>query len=120
MRAWIDRTKWSSEMPADGISLPPKWDFGMSLRGGWKVRLSQPRDFRKGMPAYGTSRTLRDVRFLVAIRCNPDIGQAAFTRPRRGDFGGRPRPCLRETPSQNLWMQRFVGCPRRLRRRQQA
>ena len=35
-------------MPADGISLPPKWDFGMSLLGGSKIRLRQPRDFRKG------------------------------------------------------------------------
>jgi hypothetical protein len=25
----------------------------------------------------GTSRTLRNVRFLVAIRCKPDTGQAA-------------------------------------------
>jgi hypothetical protein len=29
------------------------------------------------MSAYGTSRTFRNVRFLVAIRCKPDIGQAA-------------------------------------------
>src|SRR5262245_3730419 len=30
-------------MPADGISLPPKRDFGTSRRGGSKVRLHQTR-----------------------------------------------------------------------------
>jgi hypothetical protein len=45
MRVRIDRTNDdSSGMPADGISMPPKKDFGMSLWDGSKVRLHQPRD----------------------------------------------------------------------------
>jgi hypothetical protein len=44
-------------MPADGISLPPKkGDFGTSRWGGSNVNLHQPRDWRKGMTACGTSR----------------------------------------------------------------
>jgi hypothetical protein len=49
MRAWIDRTNDGlSGMPADGISLPPKRDFGMSLLDGSKVRLHQPGDWAEG------------------------------------------------------------------------
>jgi len=35
-------------MPADGISLPPKRDFGTSRWGGSKVRLHQRRHRTKG------------------------------------------------------------------------
>jgi hypothetical protein len=42
-------------MPADGISLPPKKDFGMSRWGGSKVRLHQRRHWAEGgMTACGT------------------------------------------------------------------
>src|SRR5262245_66411731 len=45
-----------SEMPADGISLPPKRDFGTSRWGGSKVRLYQRRHRPEGvMTAIGTS-----------------------------------------------------------------
>src|SRR5262245_36889535 len=41
-------------MPADGISLPPKRDFGTSRWGGSKVRLHQRRHRPEGgMTAYG-------------------------------------------------------------------
>src|SRR5262245_12083525 len=49
-----------SEMPADGISLPPKRDFGTSRWGGSKVRLYQRRHRPEGvMTAIGTSRRER-------------------------------------------------------------
>jgi len=35
-------------MPADGISLPPKRDFGTSRWGGSKVRLHQPHGWAEG------------------------------------------------------------------------
>jgi hypothetical protein len=35
-------------MPAEGISLPPKRDFGTSRWGGSKVRLHQQRDRAEG------------------------------------------------------------------------
>src|SRR5947209_14568015 len=42
-------------MPADGISLPPKRDFGTSRWGGSKVRLHQRRHRAEGvMTACGT------------------------------------------------------------------
>src|SRR5262245_25871457 len=54
-------------MPADGISLPPKRDFGTSRWGGSKVRLYQRRHRPEGvMTAVGTRRprdTCADVRF---------------------------------------------------------
>jgi hypothetical protein len=37
-----------SEMPADGISLPPKRDFGTSRWGGSKVRIYQRRHRPEG------------------------------------------------------------------------
>ena len=49
MRASIDRTNDGlSWMPADGISLPPKKDFGTSRWGGSKVRLHQRRHRTEG------------------------------------------------------------------------
>ena len=35
-------------MPADGISLPPKKDFGMSLLDGSKAKIPEPGDFAEG------------------------------------------------------------------------
>jgi hypothetical protein len=54
---------WLSErgMPADGISLPPKKDFGTSRWGGSKVRLHQRHRAEEGMTARGTSRTSGNV-----------------------------------------------------------
>jgi 3-phenylpropionate/cinnamic acid dioxygenase small subunit len=49
-------------MPADGISLPPKRDFGTSRWGGSKVRLHQRRHRMEGvMTANGTKPTSRHV-----------------------------------------------------------
>jgi len=43
-------------MPADGIKLPPKRDFGTSRWGGSKDRIHQPCDWTEGgMTARGKS-----------------------------------------------------------------
>jgi hypothetical protein len=55
-------------MPADGISLPPKRDFGTSRWGGSKVRLHQRRHRTEGvMTACGTQRRFWDVRSTSAL-----------------------------------------------------
>ena len=75
MRAWIDRRNYGlSGMPADGSSLPPRTDFGMSRWVGSKLRIHRPRDWAEaGMTARGTFPKWRDVSNSVAIRGKADI-----------------------------------------------
>jgi hypothetical protein len=55
-------------MPADGISLPPKRDFGTSRWGGSKVRLHQRHHRAEGLTtAYGTSCSSRHLSISVAF-----------------------------------------------------
>jgi hypothetical protein len=61
-------------MPADGIILSPKRDFGTSRWGGSKVRLHQRRNrAERVMAAHGTPLPSTDGRSTAASEGNPDI-----------------------------------------------
>jgi hypothetical protein len=69
-------------MPADGIALLPKRDFGTSRGGGSNVKLHQQRQRAEGaMTAYGTKPTCLYVRYSVAIGVKADIERAPLSKP---------------------------------------
>jgi hypothetical protein len=69
MRASIDRTNDGlSWMPADGISLPPKGDFGTSRGAARRLGYINGATGRKGiMTATGTNLPIRNVRHTAAF-----------------------------------------------------
>jgi hypothetical protein len=84
-------------MPADGISLPPKRDFGTSRWGGSKVRLYQRRHRTEGvMTACGTFLPCQPRRAMSGFRgkaaCRKNLETAEFDP--NSDISPRTFPLL--------------------------